>query len=160
MILPRHRTEPTHLPEQPLQHFGPAAQVCRNELAGLVGQIEQDGAGFEQRQRRTAVGRRVIDDRRNAVVGCNREEGGRELLAGADIDRNDPVRQPALFQKKRDLVAVRRGPVVQVDHGVASCVWGVGVRVAISAGLQPAAAARVENTAGRAAVARLRWVNR
>jgi hypothetical protein len=39
-----------------------------------------------------------------------------ELLALADIDRNDFVFQPGLFEKDRDFVAVRRGPVMHIDH--------------------------------------------
>jgi hypothetical protein len=42
--------------------------VAGQELAGLVGEIEQDGAGLEYRKRRAAAGRIVIDDGRNTIV--------------------------------------------------------------------------------------------
>jgi hypothetical protein len=40
-----------------------------------------------------------------------------ELVALADVDREDLVGEPGLFEEYRDLVAVRRGPVIEIDHG-------------------------------------------
>ena len=40
-----------------------------------------------------------------------------ELVALADVDRENPVTEPGLLEKDRDLVAVRRGPVMEVEHG-------------------------------------------
>ena len=57
-----------------------------------------------------------IDDRGHAVVGRDREERVAELIALPDPARHDPVRQTGLLEQDRDLLAVRRGPVVQVDH--------------------------------------------
>ena len=69
-----------------------------------------------------AVGGRVVDDRRHPVVGGDRQEIGPELLAAADVDRDDPVGQAGLLEEQGDLVPVRGRPVVQVDHaGAASC---------------------------------------
>jgi hypothetical protein len=65
-----------------------------DEAAGLVGEVEQDRAGFEQRNRRAAVGRRLVDDGRDAVVGRDLEEVGGELFALADVDRHDAMGQP------------------------------------------------------------------
>src|SRR5262249_3587001 len=45
--LARHRSEPTHLPEQPLVDGDAGALVARIELAGLASEILQNGAGFE-----------------------------------------------------------------------------------------------------------------
>ena len=59
---------------------------------------------------------RAIDDGRNAIVRRNREEFRPELLALAYIDRQDPVRQPRLFEENRDLMAVRGRPIVKIDH--------------------------------------------
>ena len=59
----------------------------------------------------------MIDHRGNAVVRRDRQKLRLELFALADIDRKNLVRQPGLFEEHRDLVAVRRGPVVKVDHG-------------------------------------------
>jgi hypothetical protein len=65
----------------------------------------------------------LIDHRGNAVVGRDRQKLRRELFALADVDRKDFVRQPGLFEEHRDLVAVRRGPVMKVDHGaILRCV--------------------------------------
>jgi hypothetical protein len=91
-------------------------RVARDEFLRLVRQIKKDRARLEHRDRRPAANRRVVDHGGNAVVRRDREELALELLALADIDRHDLVRQPDLFQKNRDLVPVRRGPVVQVDH--------------------------------------------
>jgi hypothetical protein len=66
----------------------------------------------------------VIDDRGNAVVGRDGEELGPELLALADVDGNDLVREPGLLKKDRDLVAVRRGPVVKIHHDSLPVVVG------------------------------------
>ena len=43
------------LEEQPLQHLGPAVDVLRDELGHLLGEIEQDGARFEQADRDAAA---------------------------------------------------------------------------------------------------------
>ena len=91
MVLTRHRPEPAHLPEQPLQHLDPAANVGRDELPGLFGKIEQDRPGLENRNRRAAVLWFVIDDGRDAVVRGNRQELRLELITLADVDRDDPV---------------------------------------------------------------------
>ncbi len=39
-----------------------------------------------------------------------------ELRALADVDGNDPVGKSRLLEEDRDLMAVRRGPVMEVDH--------------------------------------------
>ena len=59
----------------------------------------------------------MIDHRRDAVVRCDRQKLRLELIALADVDRENPVRQPGLLEEHRYLVAVRRGPVMEVDHG-------------------------------------------
>jgi hypothetical protein len=58
----------------------------------------------------------VIDQRGDAVVRRNREEFRLELLALADVDRDDLVGQSGLFEKNRNLVSVRGGPVVEINH--------------------------------------------
>ncbi len=116
MVLPRHRPEAAHLPEQPLDRLGPAAQIGGEEFSFLFSQIQQDSAGFEDRDRRAAVGRRLIDDRGDAVVRRDLEEFRLELLAGADADREQLVRNSRFLQEHRDFVAVRRRPVVEIDH--------------------------------------------
>ena len=60
---------------------------------------------------------RVVDHRRHAVVRADLEELVAELIAAADAARDDPVGQAAFLEQDGDLLAVGRGPVVQVDHG-------------------------------------------
>jgi len=43
-----------------------------------------------------------------------------ELLALADIHREDPVRQASFFEENGDLVAVRCSPIIEVDDGPAT----------------------------------------
>jgi hypothetical protein len=65
----------------------------------------------------------VIDHRRNPIVGRNRQKLRLELIALADDDRENLVLQVGLFEEDRYLVAVRRGPVMEIDHGRCSpCV--------------------------------------
>src|SRR3546814_2308277 len=65
MVLAGHRSEPGHLPEQPLQRVVASANVGRQELAGLLGQIREDRAGLEQRDRFATADRVAVHDRRD-----------------------------------------------------------------------------------------------
>src|SRR3546814_6458757 len=56
------------------------------------------------------------DDGRHPVVRADLQEFGLELVAGADVDRVDLVRQPHLFQHDGDLKAIRRRPHVEIDR--------------------------------------------
>src|SRR5262249_20613332 len=89
-------------------------------FAGLVGEIEQDGAGFEDADRCAAIGWFLIDDGGHAVVGGNLQEIRLELIAGADIDGNQSIGEVGFLQKHGDLVAVRRRPIIEVDHAASS----------------------------------------
>src|SRR5579883_2687213 len=126
MVLPGHRPEPAHLPEQPLQHVEAAAQILGQELARLLCEIDEDGARFEDAHRRAAAGRIVVDDRRYAIVRRDLEEVRLELVALADIDAVDLVGKPGLLEKQGDLVPVRRRPVIEMDH-VSASVMRVGI---------------------------------
>src|SRR5713101_5140976 len=110
-----HRPEPAHLPHQPFEHRHLAPHVAlRPELAGLLAEINEDRAGFENADRRTA--RAVaVDDRRDPVVGADLEEIGLELLALADIHRLYRIGQPHFLERDADLAAVRRVPGPQFD---------------------------------------------
>src|SRR5262249_49257715 len=65
------------------------------------------------------------------IVRRDRQKLLFELLALADVHRENLVRQAGLFEEDRDLVAVGRRPVMQVDHGERSiflwfrlrCAW-------------------------------------
>jgi hypothetical protein len=120
-VLPGHRSESADLPEQPLQHRVATAQVAGQEAAGLFGEVLQDRARLEHRDRCTAARRRVVDHRRHLVVGRNRQERRLELRALADVDRNDAVVDVdapigKLLEQQGDLVAVGGRPVVEIDH--------------------------------------------
>ena len=62
------------------------------------------------------VDRVMVDDGGHAVIRRERQELGTELIAGADVDRLDRVIETSLLEKESDLVAVRRWPVIEVDH--------------------------------------------
>ncbi len=116
VVLPGHRTKPAHLPEQPLHDVGAGARFFRKKLPGLFGEIDQHGAGLEHRDRLAAAWRIVIDHRRDTVVRGDGEEVLLELFALADVDREDLVGRAGLFKKHRHFMAVRRGPVMQINH--------------------------------------------
>jgi hypothetical protein len=105
-----------HLPDHPLVHLMPTPQFRRIEAARFLRQIHHDRAGFEDADRRAAIGRLVIHDRRHAIVGADLQELGFELIALADVARHDVVRRPQLLQQDGDLLAVRRRPIMHVDH--------------------------------------------
>src|SRR5690606_26992692 len=81
------------------------------EPAGLVGEIEQDGARLHQR-----LAGVVVDDGRDLVVGTDLQELRRELVVLADVDGMGGVVEAGFFEKDRDLAAVGRGPCVEIDH--------------------------------------------
>src|SRR3954447_6723071 len=66
-VLAEHGTEPAHLPHQPLDDLGAGAQFIWEKAAGLVGEIDQDGAGLEYRKRLTAIGGRGVLDPQNTI---------------------------------------------------------------------------------------------
>src|SRR5262249_9885085 len=53
----------------------------------------------------------------DAIVRRDLQKIRLKLLALADVDGDDLVRQPCLLEEHRDLVAVRRRPVIEIDHG-------------------------------------------
>src|SRR4030095_1805591 len=116
MILPKHRPQAAHLPEEPLHDFRAAAQIGGHNLAALTSEILKKRTGLEDADRLAAAGRIVVHDRRNAVVGGNRQKLRLKLLSLTDVDRFDGIGETGLLQKDGDLVAVRRGPIIEVDH--------------------------------------------
>src|SRR6202034_2258797 len=85
------------------------------ELAGLLAEIKQDRAGFEDADA-LAAGAIGIDDRRDLVVRADRQEFRRHLLALADVHRTHLVGQAHFFERDADLAAVRRVPSVQFNR--------------------------------------------
>src|SRR5690348_18257051 len=109
--------------------------------------MDQDGAGFENRHWPVAklLWGAVIDDRRHPVIGADRQELWLELVAAPDIDRDHAVFEAAFFEHDRDLPAVRRRPIIKVDHvgpyrvAVTTCAW---ILPSIGPGPNRAASAR------------------
>ncbi len=69
--LTEHRANAAHLEHEPLNSLVAGGRIPRQELAALLGEIDQDRTGFKQRQRlppRT-VG---IEDGRDLAVGIER----------------------------------------------------------------------------------------
>src|SRR4051794_22037784 len=87
-VLAEHGTEPAHLPHQPLHDLGAGAQFIWEKAAGLVGEIDQNGAGLEYRKRLAAIGRRAGNDRRKPIVRGGRPKIRLETVAppGGDGD--------------------------------------------------------------------------
>src|SRR5262249_49126263 len=106
---------------QPFGHAVALELVGRQQLAGLLGEIEQDRARLHQAEIVVA-----IDDRRNAVVRADLEKLGLELLILADVDRMGLVRDTDLLEHDGGLAAVRGRPGIKIDHesplGVAKSV--------------------------------------
>jgi hypothetical protein len=83
--LAEHRTDAAHLEHHPLDRLVATCRIGGNELAGLVGEIEQDRARLEQRQR-PAAGAARVEDRRDLLVRVERCELGRLLLVAIEGD--------------------------------------------------------------------------
>ncbi|VGP80291.1 hypothetical protein SB00610_03904 [Klebsiella quasipneumoniae subsp. similipneumoniae] len=88
LILPQHRPQAADLQEQPLKGGIARPQLPAQQLAAFFRQIEQDGAGLEDAQRRAAVGRHVVEDSWNFVIRRNRQKLRMKLLPFANIDPN------------------------------------------------------------------------
>src|SRR5208282_1157095 len=109
MRLTEHRSYPAHLKHEPFDRLDPCNRIARHHLAGLFGEIDQNGAGFENLER-PAAGSIAIDDRRNLGIRIDGDVVGLELIALADMDRMNVIRQPYLLEHDGDLFAVRRAP--------------------------------------------------
>src|ERR1700746_3847238 len=109
-----HRTEAAHLPHQPLQHRHLPAQVGGPELAGLLAEVDQNGARLEDADwcAARALG---VDDCRDFAVWADLYESGLELLAFGDVDRLHGVGQAHLLERDTDLAAVRGIPGVEFN---------------------------------------------
>jgi hypothetical protein len=110
------RPDPGELDHQPLDDLVAPCRVGGEEAPGLVGEIHQDRARLEHGVG-LAARSLVIDDHRNLTVGIERAELGREMVALPDVDGNGAVGQLQLFEHDEDLLHVRAGEHVEVDHG-------------------------------------------
>src|SRR6516225_8641153 len=116
--LPGHWAEIADLPEQPLQALLAAAPALGHEPPGPLGEMDQDRTRFEHWERPVAelLGGVVVDDRRHALVRADRQKFRLELVAATDVDRDHAVFETACLEHDRNLPAVRRRPVIKVDH--------------------------------------------
>src|SRR3989475_2732866 len=76
--LPEHRADVPHLEHGPLHHLPAVAQVARQELAGLRGEVEQHRARLGEREGFSARAF-LVDHRRDLVVRRDGEKLGLEL---------------------------------------------------------------------------------
>src|SRR5438445_2273850 len=121
--LPEHRADVPHLEHDPLHHLPAIAQVPRQELAGLRGEIEQHRARLGERERFSARAC-LIDHRRDLVVRRDGEELRLELVARSNIDGMNFVIKTSFLQHDVDLVAIGRRPGIEVDHGLPLFIVG------------------------------------
>src|SRR5690554_5880889 len=115
MGLARHRTKPSHLPEQPLVNLNSRPLGGRIEPASLASEILKDSPRLEDRDRFAAWPFRIHDGG-HPVVRCDLQKGSLELVTNSDIHRPDRIGQPALLQHDRNLPAIWRWPIVEVDR--------------------------------------------
>ena len=103
--LAHHRPDAGHLEHQPLRDSRLAFFVLGQQLAGFARQVEQDGAAFEYGE--VAVG--AVHDGGNAAVGIQTHELGLFLVAFAQVDAVDGIRQADFLQEHGYFPAVGRG---------------------------------------------------
>src|SRR5208282_2819164 len=102
--LPHHRSDARHLEHQPLRHPRLALFILGQQLAGLTSEVQQDGASLKYDE--VVIG--TVNDRRDAAVGTDSQELGLFLIAFAQVDLMDVVRQPYLFEEYGHFPAIRR----------------------------------------------------
>ena len=104
--LAEHWADSAHLKHQPLQDRVVVPLAVRKKLLTVsVGEIDHDGAGLEDRNRRATRAVRVRHGG-DFAVGTDPEEIRRKLLALPDMDGKHPVRQGKFLEEDADLVAV------------------------------------------------------
>jgi len=86
------------------------------KFAGLLGEIKQHRAGFEDRDRLAAALRLMIDHRGDAVVRRDRQKLRLELLALADVDCMRLIGEIEFLKRDGSLAAVGCGPSVEINH--------------------------------------------
>lgn len=95
--------------EELFEDAGATDTVPRQELAGLLGEIDEDGSALGQHEA-------VIDQDRHLAVRIESEKRLRFLLSLADIHRSQIVGYPHFFEGDQYLDAVRGGKGVDFDH--------------------------------------------
>ncbi len=105
--LAEHRADAAHLEHHPLDGLIARGRIRGQQLAGLLGQVQQDRAGFEQGERLAARAVR-IEDGRNLVVRIQRQEFRRQLIVGVEPHQVRLIGEPDFLQHDRRLDAVGR----------------------------------------------------
>ena len=110
--LTRHRRHAGGQQHQPREHTATRCGVVgRLELAGLLGQIQQDRVAVENRHV-------AVDQGGRLAVRVDRPLGRRVLFALVGVDQHDFVRQAALFEKQRHLGGIRGRMEIELDHDI------------------------------------------
>lgn len=108
--LPAVWADPRRDEHQPRQQLAAGSgRVVRQELAGFLGEIQQNRVAVEHD--RVAVG-----DRRRLRVRIDRLVRIAVLLALAGIDGHELVRHAGLLEEQRDLGRVRRRVIEEAEH--------------------------------------------
>ena len=92
-------------------------RLLRQEAPALLGEVQEDRARLEEGDG-AASGAVVVHDGWNLVVRADGEIAGLELLAATDAHPVGAVREAGLLEHDVDLLPVRRGGGVEVDHGL------------------------------------------
>src|SRR5262245_55608432 len=111
--LPHHRPDAAHLEHEPLDRARAALAVLRQQAPGLLGQVDQDRAGLEDRE----IALVPVDGGGNPPVRVDGEEPGLLLLELGQVDRVHLVGEAELLEGDRGFPAVRRRRGVENDHG-------------------------------------------
>src|SRR6266536_5975736 len=113
--LAEHRTGSSHLPHQPLERAIAWLTRLRQELSGLLREIDHERRRFHQPHARI-----VVDDGGDAIVRADLQEVGLELLVLADVDGMYGVGQGQLLEQDGSFAAVGSRPGIEINHGFGS----------------------------------------
>ena len=119
VVLPQHRADRTHLEQQPLENVALLACVTTSESACLFREVQQDRRRLGKHHA-LAVRPARVDDGGHLPERIDRAVLPGELRTLQDVGGNDPVGNAGLLAEDRDLPAVRRRPIVDVNRRVAS----------------------------------------
>ncbi len=107
--LPEHRPDAADLEKQPFERVDARLAALGEELAVLLGEVNQDGARLED-------GEVVVTERRDFSVRVDGEVGGAVLLAFEDVHPLGLVVEAELLEQDDGLDAVGRRPGEELDH--------------------------------------------
>lgn len=116
--LANHGPEASHPPHEPLQHIVAALRIglgSGKKFSGLVGKIDQHGAGLEDGSFLAAYAV-AVDHRGDAVVGAYLEKILAESVARTDIDAMNGIIEAVFLQHDMALVTVPHRPSIEIYH--------------------------------------------